>query len=96
MLSFINADVYKKISIALYKQKKNKPLGPVAESPSWLVSASLDSAEDGEAKALVPSNKRRNILLYGPMSHLKWMPLDKGTWHNGWMAEFVTPVSPLH
>ena len=38
--------------------RKNEPVGPVAESPSWLVSASVDSEEDGEAIALLPSNKR--------------------------------------
>ena len=41
--------------------RKNKPVGPVAESPSWLVSASVDSEEDGEAIALLPSNKRETF-----------------------------------
>ena len=38
--------------------RKNKPVGPFAESPSLLVSASADSEEDGEAIALLPSKKR--------------------------------------
>ena len=59
MLSCIDADVYNKVSIALHKH--NKQTCPVAESPSWLVSASVDSEEDGEAAALLPSNKRETF-----------------------------------
>ena len=41
--------------------RQNKPVSPVAESPSWLVPASVDSEEDGEAIALLPSNKRETF-----------------------------------
>ena len=41
--------------------KKDKPVGPVAESPSVLLSACVDSEEDGEVIAPLPSNKRETF-----------------------------------
>ena len=62
MLSCIDADIYNKVSIYCTAQaQKNKPVGPVAESPSWLVSASVDAEEDGEAIDLLPSDKRETF-----------------------------------
>ena len=39
----------------------HKPVGPVAESPSLSLSASVDFEKDGEAVALVAYNDKKNI-----------------------------------
>ena len=58
--------------------KKDKPVGPVAESPSVLLSACVDSEEDGEVIAPLPSNKRETFYYMAACLILSGCHLIKG------------------